>query len=164
MFGAIGIVHVIVPHITNVWFLWQKRLCHCCVLQGLFAEKRSSAHWDDWFALGLVAFLHLLGNEMDSYEVGFRNRSWKIIFFFMITAYHAVLLQCSEIALIYWPHFIAAYIAACSQHRLRQPLLPYPETVAICPTTVIFHIGLACLLVSFCLQRRLFPLTKNHKR
>lgn len=64
----------------------------------------------------------------------------------MIAAYHAVLLQCSEIALIYWLHFIAAYIAACSQHRLRQPLLPYPETVAICPTTVSFHIGLACLL------------------
>lgn len=75
-------MHIVVPHITNVGFLWQKHLCHCCVLQGLFAEKRSSAHWADWFALGLVAFLHLLGNEMDSYEVGFRNRSWKIIFFF----------------------------------------------------------------------------------
>lgn len=129
-FGATGIMHIIVSHLTNVGFLWVKCLCHCCVLKALFAETWGSVQWDDWFAWGLVAFLCLLGDEIDTYGVGFRNQGPKNIFFLVISAQYAVLLPSLEIALIYWPHFTPAFIPACSHRRLslrlREPLLSYP--------------------------------------
>lgn len=65
----------------------------------------------------------------------------------MITEQHAVLLPSLEIALIYGPHFIPAFIPACGHCRLlvrlREPLLILEQSPSVPPPlalTSVWHI------------------------
>jgi len=81
----------------------------------------------------------------------------------MIIAQHAVLLPSLEIALIYWPRFLPAFIPALSQAEgTTSPLLPYPYRESICPTTISSHISLTCCFLLS--AEETFPSAENLTR